>query len=163
MIPGVVLALPLIVIFGNLNLFDNLIGLAIANATWSLPLAIWLLWGYFEAIPREIEEAGLVDGASRWRLLIHIVIPMARPGLAAVSIFAFLTVWLDYLFSLALIRSEINYTAALGISWLIREYSFIWGELTAAATLMAVPSTIIAFLAFKYLLYGFQMTLKGVR
>ncbi|MEM2178993.1 MAG: carbohydrate ABC transporter permease [Candidatus Methanomethylicaceae archaeon] len=163
MIPGIVLALPLVLIFGYLKLFDTLLGVAIANSTWSMPLSLWLLWGYFENIPPELEEAALVDGASRWKVLSRIIIPIARPGMAAVSIFSFLTVWLDYLFALTLIRSEVNYTASLGITWLIKEYSFAWGELTAAATLMAIPSTIIAFLSFKYLLYGFQMTLKGVR
>ncbi|RLG82068.1 MAG: hypothetical protein DRO40_08540 [Thermoprotei archaeon] len=163
MIPGVVLALPLSLLFGYIGLFDNLIGLAIADSTFALPLSLWILWGHFVNIPKDLEEAAMVDGASSWQILIRIILPISRPVLTAVGIFAFIVVWLDYLFALALIRTEANYPIALGINWLIREYSFTWGELMAAATLMSIPSFIIGILAFKYLLKGFEMVSKGVR
>jgi len=163
MIPSVVLALPLALIFGYLKAFDTLIGLAIADSTFALPLSLWLLWGHFSNIPTEIEEAAFVDGASRWQVLFRIILPLSRPAVSAVAIFTFITVWLDYMFALTLIRSEVRYPVSIGMNWLIREYSFTWGHLMAAATLIAIPSIIISVLAFKYLLYGFEMTLKGTR
>ncbi len=163
MIPGVVLALPLSLLFGYLGLFDNLVGLALADSTFALPLSLWILWGHFTNVPRDLEEAAMVDGASPWQIWLRIILPVSRPVLTAVGIFAFIVVWLDYLFALALIRTEANYPIALGINWLVREYSFTWGELMAAATLMSIPSFIIGVLAFKYLLRGFEMVSKGVR
>jgi multiple sugar transport system permease protein len=163
MIPGIVLALPISLFFGYIGLFDNLIGLALADSTFALPLSLWLIWGYFSNIPKELEEAAFIDGASRWQVLIKVIMPVSRPVITAVGIFAFMVVWLDYLFALTLIRTEANYPIALGINWLIREYTFTWGELMAAATLMAIPSLIISIFAFKYLLYGFEMVSKGVR
>lgn len=161
MIPGVILALPLSILFSLIKLQDTLIGLAVADSSFALPLCFWLLWGYLINIPKELEESAMVDGASRFTILTRIYLPMMGEGLGAAAMFVFLTVWLDYLFALAILRSSENFVLSLGINWLIREYTFMWTELMAAAFMMALPSFIVSFIVFKYLMRGFELIMKG--
>ena len=110
-----------------------MVGLILVYLTFSLPLSTWLLQGYFRGVPRELEEQGMIDGHSRLGALIHIVLPLSAPGIAAVSIFTFTGAWNELLLALVLITSESQRTAPLALNYLITSDELPWGPLMAGA------------------------------
>lgn len=159
MFPGILFLLPLYLIYVNIgqatgiSLYGSFLGLIITYLTFALPFAVWMLGGYFSSIPRDIEEAALVDGTSHWGALFRIVLPVARPGIIAVTVFAFMTAWGEVLFASVLTTSS---TRTLGIG--LQEYatsgSTNWNQLMAASVVVSVP-IVIGFLALqRYLVRG---------
>ena len=106
MLPPVVLAVPLFLFIHTLRLTDTLIAVIVASVSFTLPFGLWLLWAYFNDIPKELEEACMVDGGTRLLSFTYIVVPMAFPGVLAVSIFNFIVVWNNYIFPFLFISSQ---------------------------------------------------------
>jgi ABC-type glycerol-3-phosphate transport system permease component len=147
MFPPLLLAIPLYAIFVKLGLDDTHLGLILAHTTITLPLGVWLLWGFFKQMPFDIEEAAMVDGCSRLGAFFHVVLPLALPGIVTVVIFAFLLSWSDYIFALVMVNSDLKKTLPAGIETMVGQYELRDGELMAGSVLMALP----LFLAFMFL------------
>lgn len=153
MFPGVLFLLPLYIIFVQINtttgfaLVGTRIGLIITYLTFSLPFAIWMLSGYFEGIPRELDEAAKVDGASPMGTLFRVIVPSARPGIIAVAIYAFMTAWGEVLFASVMTTND-NRTLAVGLRQYASQTNVYWNEVMAASLVVSVP-VVIGFLALQ--------------
>ncbi len=152
--PTSLLFIPLSIVMAQLRLGNSLLGLTLVYLTFSLPLSTWLLQGYFRAVPRELEEQGMVDGLTRFGALIRIVLPLSGPGIAAVAIFTFTGAWNELLLALVLITSESQRTAPLALNYLITSDVLPWGPLMAGAVLSSVPLMILYFVAQRFMVAG---------
>ena len=160
--PGSLLFIPLSVVMAQLRLGNSLQGLILVYLTFSLPLATWLLQGYFRGVPRELEEQGMIDGLTRFGALIRIVLPLSAPGLAAVAIFTFTGAWNELLFALVLTSSESVRTAPLALNYLITSDVLPWGPLMAGAAISSVPLMILYFVAQRFMVAGMtEGSVKG--
>lgn len=159
MFPGILFLLPLFLIYVNLDratgteLFGSRIGLVITYLTFSLPFAIWLLVGYFDSIPRELDEAALVDGASPFGALTKVVLPAALPGVAAVTIYAFMTAWTEVLFA-SVLTTEDTRTLAVGLRGYITQSNVYWNQVMAASLVVSAPVVVGFLLLQKALVRG---------
>jgi multiple sugar transport system permease protein len=142
MLPATLLVIPMFIIFRNLGLIDSLGGLVVANLAFALPLAIWVLKGFFDSIPREIEEASMIDGSSEVGAFYRVTIPLTIPGIVAVSIYAFMVSWGEFFFARTLINQETNWVFTVGLSSFRGEHTLHWNELLAAATIFTIPPLI---------------------
>lgn len=146
MFPAVLLLIPLFIMFKTLNLLDNSFGLALAYATFLLPLTIWMLKGFFDAIPVDLEDAARIDGCSRIGTLFRIVLPLARPGLVATAVFVAVSAWNEFLLALMLTTSQGSRTWPVGLQLMVGEFQLPWGQLCAGGVISIVP--IILFFSF---------------
>ncbi len=153
MFPVVMLILPLFIILRGLGLLDTYVALILGHATFTLPFAIWLLTSYIEGIPPELDEAAMIDGATRAQVLLRVLLPLAAPGLVAVGIYLFIASWNEYLFALMLAGREVR-TVTVALQMFIGENQIQWGLLTAGGTLVALPATLLFLLAQKRLVGG---------
>ena len=150
MFPGVLFLLPLFLIFVNINqavgiqLVGTRWGLIITYFTFVLPFSIWMLAGYFDGIPRELDEAAKVDGSGPMGALWHVVIPAARPGLIAVAIYSFMTSWGEVLFASVMTTDE-NRTLAVGLQLYSTQTNVYWNQIMAASLVVSIP-IVVAFL-----------------
>lgn len=154
MLPATLLVVPMYVIFKNAHLLDSLWGLVIADCAFSLPLSIWMLKGFFDSIPPEIEEAAMVDGCSHVGAYYRTTIPLALPGIIAVSIFSFMVAWGEFFFARTLINSESNWVLSVGLSSFQGEYTLAWSDMLAAATLFTIPPLLFFVGLQRYLISG---------
>jgi multiple sugar transport system permease protein len=152
--PTSLLFIPLSIIMAQLGLGNSLHGLILVYLTFSLPVATWLLQGYFRAIPRELEEQGMIDGLNRLGTLFRIVLPLSGPGLAAVAIFVFTGAWNELLLALVLITSHSQRTAPAALSYMITTDVLPWGPLMAGAVLSSLPLMILYLIAQRYMVPG---------
>ena len=160
-IPGALIVVPMYVIMGNMNLLDNMFGLILAYTTFTVPFCTWMMKGYFDSISPTIDEAAMVDGANRFQVFSRIVLPLSLPGLAATTIFAFISGWNEYVFASVLLRSYSNWTLPIGIASFQGQYVTNWGTLMAGAVMITVPVVIIFWLLQKHLVAG--MTAGAVK
>lgn len=154
MFPPMMLAIPLYSLFVRAGIDDTRLSLMISHCTLTLPLGVWLLWGFFKQIPEDIEEAAMVDGCSRLKAFVLVVLPLALPGLTTVAIFSFLLSWTDYTFALVMIGSDYLKTLPAGLSTMIGLYELRWGELMAGSTLIALPLLIMFMFLSRYFISG---------
>jgi multiple sugar transport system permease protein len=166
MFPGILFLLPLFVIFVNIerssgiSLYGTYPGLIITYLTFSLPFSIWMLVGYFNSVPRELEEAALVDGATPIGALFRILIPISLPGIVAVAIFAFITAWGEVLFA-SVLTTDATRTLAIGLRNYASQSNVYWNQLMAAAIVVSLP-VVVAFLAMqRFIVRG--LTAGGVK
>jgi|SRR5579884_4069394 multiple sugar transport system permease protein len=160
MLPRFVLVIPYYLLLRTFGLLNTYTGLILAYTTFSLPFVIWLMIGFFKEIPVELEEAGMVDGANRLIVLIRIVLPLALPGLAATSIFAFLLGWNELLFSIILAGRDTHTLAQMPLTF-ETDQGTDWGLVMAAGTLILLPVIVFALAVQRYILRG--MTLGAVK
>jgi multiple sugar transport system permease protein len=154
MFPPILLAVPLYFIFTKLKLVDSLWGLIISHITIAMPLGIWLLWGFFKAMPFELEEAAMVDGASRIRAFFLVILPLSLPGLLTVAIFSFLLSWTDYAYGLIIISSDVLKTLPIGLATMVGAHDMNWGEIMAGAFLISLPLLVMLVFVSKYFVQG---------
>jgi multiple sugar transport system permease protein len=153
--------IPIYIIFSKLGWVDSFLPMIIP-AFFGSPFYIFLLRQFFMCIPRELEDAALIDGANRLQILWKIIVPNAKPALAAVAIFNFQGVWNDFLYPLVFLHNQNNYTIALGLSFFRSTYSVQWGYLMAASVVALLPMVIIFFLAQKTFIEGISFSgIKG--
>lgn len=155
MIPGVLLVGPYFKMISYLKLYDTLLGLILAETAITLPFSIWMLKGYVDTVPIEIDQAAMVDGASRTRTFLTVVLPNLLPGLVATIIFAFLLCWGDLLFALCLISSKSKQTMTLGITALIGQFRVQWSEIMAATLITTVVPAVLYLILQNFLIKGF--------
>ncbi|WP_020076863.1 carbohydrate ABC transporter permease [Cryocola sp. 340MFSha3.1] len=160
MVPPIVIGVPMITIFRNLGISDTSLALAIAHTTISLPLSIWLMSSFFEAVPTELEEAAKIDGNSRLGALWRVVIPVTAGGVAVTAIFAFLASWNEFLFALLLtaVRSQ---TTPIVIANFQTQFGLDWGSMTALAVLYSIPVILLTLLLQRHIVAG--LTLGAVK
>jgi len=139
MVPMEALVIPLFVQAKDLHLLDKLLGLVVVYVAFSLPFAIWMLRGFVAAVPKDIEEAAYVDGASWGRMFWTILMPLVAPGLVATSIFSFIVAWNEFIFALTFMSDESRYTAAVGLREFFTAYGNDWGAIMAGSTLITIP------------------------
>jgi multiple sugar transport system permease protein len=159
-IPPIVFVVPLFIMFRELRLTNVRLILILAYQIYTLPLAIWMLLGFFREIPRELEEAALTDGATRIQTLIRIVYPLVTPGLAATAIFCVITAWNEFTYALIFARVPADFTIPIGIATFITEYRTLWGHLAAGGLLSSLPLLCFTVFVQRHLLRGFA--LRGV-
>jgi multiple sugar transport system permease protein len=151
--PPVVAAIPLFLIFRTLRLLDSYIVLVLSYMLFNLPFATWLLKGFFEDVPEEIEQAALVDGYTRFQVLRRVSLPLIVPGLAVTALFVFIFSWNEFLFSLVFTRSNVT-TLPVTLAGLIGGHGILWGELAALSALATLPGVFLAIFLQRYLIRG---------
>ena len=144
LIPPSILFIPLAIVLQYLGLFNTRWALIFTYPTFLIPFCTWLLMGYFRSIPFELEECALIDGASRWEILLKIILPLAVPGLISAGIFAFTLSWNEFIYALTFIQSSENKTVPVGVlTELVRGDIFEWGSLMAGALFGSLPVVIL--------------------
>jgi multiple sugar transport system permease protein len=143
MFPLIVFLIPIFVMMRILQLQNTLSGLVLAYLTFTLPLAIWLLKGFLDGIPRELELAARIDGCTRFGAFVRIILPLTAPGLAATAIYAFVQAWNEFAFARTLTESAALRTLPVGLSYFFTENRADWGGLMAAAFLFSIPVVIV--------------------
>jgi multiple sugar transport system permease protein len=148
MFPQVAIVPPLYLILRELRLLDTFAGLVFPYVSFSVPLAVWLLAGFFRQLPRDLEEAALLDGASRLRVVRDVVMPLAAPGIAAAAILTFLYCWNEFLFAFSFTLGPDRYTVPVAVTLFRGRYQVPWGQVLAATVIATVPVAVLV-LAFQ--------------
>jgi multiple sugar transport system permease protein len=162
LVPQTLLFIPLANIIRNFQLGDTPWALILTYPTFLIPFCTWLLMGYFKAIPRELEECARIDGATRWRAMLYIIMPIAVPGILSAGIFAFTLSWNEYIYALVFLSSAEQKTVSVGVnSELVRGDVFYWGQLMAGALLGSVPVAFIYSFFVEYYVAGLTGSVKG--
>jgi multiple sugar transport system permease protein len=157
MVPALLLAIPLYTVMVRVGLDDTLTSLCLSHLTLTLPLAVWLMYGFFKTVPVAVEEAALVEGASRAQAFRHVVLPMARPGVLTVAIFSFILSWTDYIYALVLTSSDGKKVVSLGLAAMYGAYDLRWGELMAGSAVISVPMLVLFSLVTRHFIRGLTM------
>lgn len=161
MLPSIAVLVPLVVIIRSLGMTNTLTALAFTHLALTLPVAVWMLKGYIDGVPVELEEASIMDGSSRMGAIFRITFPLIRPATVAVGTFAFVLSWGEFVLALALLsRNEVK-TLPLALQTLFDPYSFSWGQVMAGGTVIALPA-IVLFLLFRNQLVG-GLTAGGIK
>jgi ABC-type glycerol-3-phosphate transport system permease component len=154
MFPQISIVPPLYLILRELQLLNTFPGLVLPYLTFSTPLAIWLLTGFFRQLPRDLEEAAMLDGASRLRTLRDVVLPLAAPGVASAAILTFLYSWNEFLFALSFTLGPERYTVPVAITLFRGRYQVPWGEVLAAAVLATIPVALLVLVCQRRIVAG---------
>jgi multiple sugar transport system permease protein len=154
LVPRSLFVIPLYEILTALHLLNTLQGLIVAYLTFTLPFCIWYLTGFFQTIPVALDEAALVDGASYLRVLTGIVLPLARPGLVAATIFSFTTAWNEFMYPLVLTQLGSKQPLTVGLTSLQQGDVFVWGQIMAAGVLASIPVVLFYSLIFRQVTGG---------
>ncbi|RKX53168.1 MAG: carbohydrate ABC transporter permease [Thermotoga sp.] len=162
MFPLILFIVPLYIIFSKLKLINTLTGLILVYTSFNLPFSLFLMRGFIEGVPKEIEESALIDGCGRFRMIMRIVIPIIRPGVFATFAFAFTGAWNEMLFALMFLNSEKKLTIPVFLSMFVQKYDVSWGEMSAAALISLIPVAVMFAWIQKYLVRGLAMgAVKG--
>lgn len=161
MIPAGMLLLPLFIMIAKLKMINTSLGLIIAYAVTSVPLTIWTLKGYYDTIPVDLEEAALIDGASRFTVFTNIILPLSTPALAIAFLFSFMGGWSEYLVARVVLQKNEIYTWPLGIFTFAQQFTVSWGQFAAASVLIAIPVMALFLYSSKWLISG--LTLGSVK
>ena len=161
MLPPGMLLLPIYIMVVRLNLFNTYTGMIIAYSVGSVPFSIWLLKGYYDTIPKELEEAALVDGADPLITFYRIVLPLAAPALAIAGLFSFMTAWNEYMMARVMLQKASMFTWPLGFQRLRDQFTTQWGIFSAASVLVAIPVMLLFLYSSKWLISG--LTLGGLK
>ncbi len=162
LVPQTLLFIPLADIIRNFQLGDTPWALILTYPTFLIPFCTWLLMGYFKAIPRELEECARIDGATRWKAMLYIIIPIAVPGILSAGIFAFTLSWNDFIYALVFLSSAEQKTVSVGVtSELVRGDVFYWGQLMAGALLGSIPVAFIYSFFVEHYVAGLTGSVKG--
>ncbi len=161
MFPATMLLLPLYVLMKGLHLLDSIAGLAVAYAATALPFCVWTMKGYYDTIPKELEEAALIDGASYWRAFRTVVLPLAAPALAITAIFSFMSAWSEFMVARVIISTRTLYTLPLGLESLSSTFQTEWANYAAGSVLVSLPVVLLFLFLNRFFVSG--LTLGGVK
>ncbi len=162
MFPATLLLIPMYIILARLGLLNSALGLALVYSTSAIPFCVWMLKGYFDTIPRALEEAALIDGASRLQIFYVIVLPLARPALAVTALFCFMTAWNEYILAATFLNREAAYTLPVLLKSYVGQHgSADWGAFAAGAILVSLPVVALFYALQKNLVAG--LTAGGVK
>lgn len=161
MFPGVVMAIPLYILMDRAGLLNSLTGLTLCYATTAIPFCVWMLKGYFDTIPKDLEEAALLDGASQWVIFTRIVLPLSRPAIAVTALFSFMTAWNEFILAATFMADETAFTLPVALQRFVGDYSTDWGAFAAGAVIVSIPVMALFFALQKNLVEG--LTAGGVK
>jgi multiple sugar transport system permease protein len=162
LVPQTLLFIPLANIIRNFQLGDTPWALILTYPTFLIPFCTWLLMGYFKAIPRELEECARIDGATRWKAMLYIIMPIALPGILSAGIFAFTLSWNEYIYALVFLSSAEEKTVSVGVtSELVRGDVFYWGQLMAGALFGSIPVAFVYSFFVEHYVAGLTGSVKG--
>lgn len=154
MFPGTMMMIPLYILLDKLDLLDTQAGLVLVYATTSIPFSTFMLKGYFDTIPAELEEAARMDGASTSRIFFSIILPLARPAIAITALFSFMTAWNEFILAAKLMNTETSYTLPVVLQGYVGAKSTAWGHFAAGAILVSTPVMALFFALQKHLVAG---------
>ncbi|PGS55906.1 carbohydrate ABC transporter permease [Bacillus sp. AFS041924] len=143
MFSGILLVVPLFKIISGFGLYDTKMALIITMIVQTLPTAIFMLKSYFDTIPEDLEEAAMIDGLSRLKIIFYIIIPLSISGIVSVFVYAFMIAWNDYLFASIFLSSSENFTLPIGLNTLFSTPDYVWGRMMAASLVTALPVVIM--------------------
>ncbi len=162
MFPGVVTSIPLYVLLEKLGLLNHLAGLILVYSTTAIPFCVFMLKSYFDSLPRELEEAVLLDGGTRFIAFIRVVLPLSRPALAVTGLFCFLTAWNEFILAATFMNDPLSFTLPVQLQRYVGDYSTEWGHFAAGAILVSIPVMALFFALEKHLIGGLtQGSVKG--
>lgn len=161
MFPGVVMAIPLYILLDRLHLLNSTVGLVLVYATTAVPFCVFMLKGYFDTIPRDLEEAARIDGASQWQVFWRVVLPLARPAIAITALFSFMTAWNEFILAATFLSSEQAYTLPVVLQGYVGDYSTRWGLFAAGSILVSLPVMALFYALQQHLVGG--LTAGGVK
>lgn len=154
MFPATMMIVPLYLLLSALSLLDSIAGLTLVYTTTALPFCVWMMKGYFDTIPAELDEAALVDGASRLRIFYQIILPLARPALAVTALFSFLSAWNEFVMAATFISHEETFTLPVTLFRHVGAYGADWGAFAAGSLLVSVPVCALFFVLQRQLVSG---------
>jgi len=154
MFPGIVIAIPLFLVMSRTGLVDTHFGLIVVYLSFILPIVIWILKGFFESVPMELERAAAVDGATPLQTFQFIVLPISLPPLFATGVFAFIESWNEFFFAIILTRINVK-TAPIAIAEFSGQYQTLYGQMLASAVLASIPVVVLAIIFRRFILEGF--------
>lgn len=154
MLPPIAVLVPMYVLFSKLGLVTTRLSVVLAYSTFSLPLVVWIMRGFFEELPRELEESAWVDGASRFQAFWRVVLPLIRPGLVAASILSLQIAWNDFLFAAVLTNNRTRTLPVLMAAFTTGDTGIDWGGMTASGVLIVLPVILFSFAAQRHLVSG---------
>jgi arabinogalactan oligomer/maltooligosaccharide transport system permease protein len=143
-----------IIIVGWLGLGSTWIGLILVYATTSIPFCVWMLKGYFDTIPLELEESARIDGATPIQIFIKIILPLAKPAVAVTALFSFMTGWNEFILAATFMDEEVMYTAPVGLRFFVGGFSQQWGYFAAGSIIVSIPVVLLFLFLQKYLVSG---------
>ena len=154
MLPGSLIVIPFFIMASTFHLIDSLAALMLANAAVGVPFATWMLKGFFDGIPRELEQAAMLDGCGHLSAFLYVVVPLARPGLAACAIYLAILSWSDFVFARTLINDQARWTITTGLVSFIGEHGIDWPALMAAGVISLAPMVVLFLLLEPFLVSG---------
>jgi arabinogalactan oligomer/maltooligosaccharide transport system permease protein len=155
MFPATLMLIPLyILIVQVLGLESSYVGLVLMYAQTAIPLCVWMMKGYFDTIPKELEESALIDGASQAAIFFRIVLPLAKPAVAVTALFSFMTAWNEFVQAATFMNKEQMYTAPVGLRFFVSGFSEQWGYFAAGSIIAAIPVVVLFLFLQKYLVSG---------
>ncbi len=154
MFPGIIILVPYFMVMKSLGLLNSHLGLILAYSVTALPLCVWMLKGFFDTVPRELEEAALLDGCNRFEIFAKIVLPLSLPAIAVTALFSFLAAWNEFLLALTFNTSNDMYTLPVGLASMISSTGQSWGDFAAASLLVSLPVVILFIVFQKFLIEG---------
>lgn len=154
MFPPIVSIVPLFLIMRRLELVDTRLALILAYSVFNLPFVVWMMKGFFDELPRELEESALIDGDTPFGAFRRIILPLVGPGLAATAIFCLIVAWNEFLFALVLTQTEAALTLPVGIANQVTQYEIRWGAMSAAGVVAIIPLFVFALLVQRHLVRG---------
>ena len=162
MFPGIIILVPYFMVMKSLGLLNTSIGLILAYSVTALPLCVWMLKGFFDTVPRELEEAALLDGCNQFQVFWKVILPLSLPAVAVTALFSFLAAWNEYLLALTFNTSNDMYTLPVGLASLISSTGQAWGDFAAASLLVSIPVVILFIVFQKFLIQGLSAgSVKG--
>lgn len=160
-VPGIALSLPIFILWSRLGLIDTQLGLIIVYLVLNIPFTVWLTDGFFRQIPVDLAEAAQIDGCTRWQAFWRVEFPLAKGGLAAAAIFAFLLSWNEYALASQLTRSQASKTMPVSLLDFTSQFTVDWAGMCALAVIIILPALLLTFAAQRYLIAG--LTFGGVK
>ncbi|MFG2112375.1 sugar ABC transporter permease [Streptomyces sp. NPDC048718] len=154
MFPVAVLIVPIYNILSSMGLLNNATGLVVTYMTIAVPFCAWMMKGFFDSIPREIDESGYVDGLNPFGTFWRLILPLAKPGIAVTAFYSFITAWGEVAYASAFMVGDENLTLAGGLQKFVNQYSAQWGPMSAASVLIAVPAALVFLFAQRHLVTG---------
>ena len=162
MFPGTLLLVPIYIIITQwLGLGNSFVGLVLVYSVTAIPFCVWMMKGYFDTIPVEIEESAIMDGASRQVIFFRIILPLAKPAVAVTALFSFMTGWNEFILAATFLEEEVKYTAPVGLKFFVGGFSSQWGYFAAGSMIISLPVVLLFLYLQKYLFSG--LTAGGVK